>query len=132
MSKADEFLQLANDHLVDFHGDSVVYRPLNDSDGDKTIRWIPLRETRYRRQSSAAPSLRYEVMDCFIRAENDAAGHVDPTIWGQGLTEGDTIVDGEGEDADVWYVRKVVERNVGGMHKLRLASTPALLQGDWA
>lgn len=113
---------------MDVNGEPVTYRPLDDEDEDKAIQAVVLKGTRYRRQDSAAPSDRYEVMDCWIRADSDALGHVNPRIWGQTASPGDTLI----IDGETWFVRKVLERAVQGLHKLRLSSTAAMIQPDWA
>lgn len=126
-SRAESMMSGSAALEMDVNGEPVTYRPLDDEDEDKTIQAVVLKGTRYRRQDSAAPSDRYEVMDCWIRADSDSLGHANPRIWGQTNSPGDTLIIG----GETWYVRKVIERAVQGLHKLRLASTAGTIQADW-
>ena len=130
-----DFMALANDvSMNDLGQDSVTvkYRPLNVSGDQYLISAIVYRETRKKHFSETAQLQRYDTMNIGIRADSNTAGRITPSLWATVPSEGDSIlIVNEAGAEETWYVRDYVDRNNGGLHVLRLATTTKPLGNEW-
>jgi hypothetical protein len=74
---------------------------------------IVLRETRHRDEDPGSITLEHDVMDIVVALADVPT----PQEYGFKGQAGDTVIIG----ADTWYVARVLERDAGGLHRLRLS-----------
>jgi hypothetical protein len=109
--------------LAEF-GEALSFTPAGAS--AHTVQAIVYRESRAQVFNEGNAVKDYDVLDVTLSARSEIEGRVSPLVWVRNTT-GDTLtVDGE-----TWYVREIMEHNVGGLHKLR-CTNKLFPYGNWA
>ena len=114
-SKFDGDVALDVPLLLTEFGVDVTYRPLSDSANDKTIKAIiePGHPEPVFGEGNSIQE--YKIIECQISARDDTEGHKSPTQY-DGKAVGDQVL----VDGTVYYLRRLVSNDAGGMHRLRL------------
>ena len=112
-SVADTLLSDAVEQVLDQYGESVTYTPA--AGAPKTIVAIVARETRAPEFDEQIVN-QFNTMEVTISARSNTEGHVTPLEFGKARAPDSVTIDGA-----TWKVRRVLERNLCGMHRLLLS-----------
>ena len=111
-SVIDTAFESISPYMMDYWGEPVLVTPHGSS--QRTINAIVLRETR-RPVDIESHSNMFNVMDILILATNNTDGIVSPSEFSKAGGADVYVI-----DSKTWTCQRILERNIGGQHRLEL------------